>query len=77
MCDDFKCPYRTLYGNCSITACIKPNSQKQMEYDSNTMIILPQTIEDITFYNKQELFDWVISQQKMNKDPDYGVGRYS
>ena len=41
------------------------------------MIIFPQKIGDITFYNKQELFHWVISQQKMNKDPDYGRGNYS
>ena len=77
MCDDFKCPYRTLYGNCSITACIKPNLHNQVVYDLNTMIIFPQTIGDITFYSKQELINWIVSQQRMNKDADYGVGRYS
>ena len=77
MCDDFECPYRTLYGNCSITACIKSNLHNQVVYDPNTMIIFPQTIGDITFYSKQELINWIVSQQRMNKDPDYGVGKYS
>lgn len=41
------------------------------------MVIFPQTIGNITFYSKQELFEWVITQQKMNKYPDYGRGIYS
>ena len=77
MCDDFECPYITLYGNCSVTACIKPIFQNQVTYDTHTMIIFPQTIGNITFYSEQELVNWVISQKKMNKDTDYGVGRYS
>ena len=43
----------------------------------NNMIIFPQTIGDITFYNREELFDWVINQQIISKDPDYGIGKFS
>lgn len=77
-CDNFDCPYRTLYGNCSITACINHEQKEQTKYNSNNnMVIFPQIIGNITFYNKQELFEWVITQQKMNKNPDYGRGIYS
>lgn len=76
-CDNFDCPYRTLYGNCSVTACINHEQEKVVKYNSNNMVIFPQTIGDITFYSKKELFEWVITQQKMNKDPDYGRGIYS
>lgn len=29
-------------------------------------VIFPQTIGDITFYSKSELFEWVENQQKLN-----------
>lgn len=64
MCNNFSCPYRTLYGNCSITGCINHDSQ-------DNVIIFPQTIGNITFYNKHELFDYIISQQKNQ----YQIGR--
>lgn len=59
----------------------KTNGTKcyQVKYDDSfdKLIVFPQTIGDITFYNKTELFEWVINQQKMNKNPDYGRGIYS
>lgn len=76
-CDNFDCPYRTLYGNCSITACINHSYKELIHYDNNEAIMFPQTIGDITFHSKCELFNWIITQKKMNKDPDFGIGRYS
>ena len=69
-CNDFWCPNRNIYtGYCKLTA-ITHNEYKS--YNNNNMIIFPQTIGDITFYSKEELFNWVVMQQKMNKDLDYG-----
>ena len=78
-CNDFWCPNRNIYtGYCKLTACSKPITHNEYKsYNNNSMVIFPQTIGDITFYSKQELFNWVITQQKMNKDPDYGRGIYS
>lgn len=78
-CNDFWCPNRNIYtGYCKLTVCSKPiihNEDKSCS--NNNMVIFPQTIGDITFYSKQEMFEWVINQQKMNKDLDYGRGIYS
>ena len=78
-CNDFWCHNRNIYtGYCKLTACIKPITRNEYKsYNNNNMVIFPQTIGDITFYSKQELFNWVIAQQKMNKNPDYGRGIYS
>ena len=77
-CNDFWCPNRNIYtGYCKLTACSKPIIHNEDKCYSNNMVIFPQTIGDITFYSKQELFEWVITQQKMNKDLDYGRGIYS
>ena len=79
-CNDFWCPNRNIItGYCTITACIKPIQSQQILVNGNKnfIMIFPQTIGDVTFYSKGELMDWVITQQKMNKDPDFGVGRYS
>ena len=40
--------------------------EEPTEYDLN--IIFPQTIGDITFYDRHELIEWVINQQKLNKE---------
>lgn len=34
---------------------------------ADNTIIFPQTIGDITYYSKEELFEWVENQQKINK----------
>ena len=79
MCGDYSCPYRNSDGYCKITACVKSVQQciTNANIQNNEMIIFPQTIGDTTFNNKKELFEWVINQQKMNKDPDYGRGNFS
>lgn len=33
----------------------------------DNIIILPQTIGDMTFYSKAELFEWIENQQMLNK----------
>lgn len=79
-CNDFWCPNRNiLTGYCKITACNKPIQSQQVltNYNENTTIIFPQTIGDITFYSKGQLVDWVITQQRWNKDPDFGMGNYA
>lgn len=39
-----------------------PNKHK-----TDDVIMFPQTIGSITYYNKEELFKWVENQQAMNK----------
>lgn len=78
-CNDFWCPNRNIYsGYCKLTVCSKkPTIYNEDKSYNNSIIIFPQTIGDITFYSKQELFNWVITQQEVNKDPDYGIGNNS
>ncbi len=76
-CMDYECPYRTLYGYCSITACVKPiktNTVVLNNVDDKQVLIFPHTIGDITFYSKGQLIDWVITQQRWNKDANFGMG---
>lgn len=54
--------------------CHKPINEDETEYIdtpnkhiADNAIIFPQTIGDITFYSKGELFKWVENQQKINK----------
>ena len=77
MCNDYKCPYRTHYGYCSITACVKHITSQTIILDNvndKQVLIFPYTIGDITFYSKGQLIDWVITQQRWNKDDNFGVG---
>lgn len=37
-------------------------------YQLDHSLVLPQTIGDITFYNKKELIEWVKNQQELNKE---------
>ena len=71
------CEYANAFGYCQITACTK-YFQKQTIYleEDIDVIIFPQTIGDITFYSSKELMKWVEDQQKINKDPNYGVGNW-
>ena len=78
VCQDFHCPNIDSYtGICQLTACYKTMATQYVTLDTDNMIIFPQTIGDITFYNREELFDWVINQQRISKDPDYGIGKFS
>lgn len=40
----------------------EPNKHKE-----NNVIIFPQTIGNLTYYSKEDLFEWVITQQELNK----------
>lgn len=66
-------------GKCKLTACNKIKTQVYIvpEFKKADEIIFPQTIGDITFYNSKELIKWVEDQQKINKDPDYGIGNWA
>ena len=78
VCQDFHCPNIDPYtGMCKLTACYKTMVTQYIPLNMNNMITFPQTIGDITFYSREELFDWVINQQIINKDPDYGIGKFS
>ena len=70
MCGDYGCPYRNSNGYCSISACVKSVQQgiTNANIQDNGTIIFPQTIGDITFYNKKELIEWITNQQKINKE---------
>ena len=77
-CCDFGCPnINTHTGYCQLTACNKHPQNQVINIAENQMIIFPQTIGDVTFYSKGELVDWVITQQRWNKDPNFGVGNGS
>ena len=40
--------------------------EESTEYD--LCIIFPQTIGDITFYDRHELIEWITNQQKISKE---------
>lgn len=68
------CELANAYGCCQVTACSKYLQKNQMIYSEQ--ISFPQTIGDITFNNSKELIKWVEDHQKINKDPDYGIGNW-
>ena len=70
-CVDWSCPNRTYSGYCKLTAC---NRHIQFPYD---VMYFPIIISGITFYNKEQLINWIKDQQKMRKNEDYGRGIYS
>lgn len=45
----------------------KADCWKIGEINDNNTLIFPQTIGDITYYNKEELFEWVEKQQEFHK----------
>ena len=50
----------------SAATVIQLLTEQISDYKENSMI-LPQTIGNITFYNKADLFEWIEEQQKINK----------
>lgn len=71
------CETANAFGYCKVTACSKYFQKNQIIYSEQIdAIIFPQTIGDITFYSSKELIKWVKDQQKINKDPDYGIGNW-
>lgn len=72
------CELANAYGHCQVTACSKYLEKNQIIYSEQIDIInFPQTIGDITFNSSKELIKWVEDQQKINEDPDYGIGNWS
>ena len=73
------CESANAYGRCSITACSKYISllTQEAHSDPNSIITFPQTIGNITFYSNKELIKWVEDQQRINEDPNYGIGNWA
>ena len=74
------CENANAYGSCSITACSKyMELQIQKIYSElhDDIITFPQTIGNITFYTNKELIKWVEDQQRINEDPNYGIGNWA
>ena len=68
------CENANAYGACAITACSK---YIKLYSESNNIITFPQTIGNITFYTNKELIKWVEDQQRINEDPNYGIGNWA
>ena len=74
------CENANAYGRCSITACSKyMELQIQKIYSEvhDDIIAFPQTIGNITFYSNRQLIKWVEDQQRINEDPNYGIGNWA
>lgn len=73
------CENANAYGSCSVTtACSKNMKLVQVIYPkSNNIITFPQTIGNITFYTNKELIKWVEDRQRINEDPNYGIGNWA
>ena len=72
------CELSNAYGHCQVTACSKYLQVNQMiDSEQIDIIIFPRIIGKITFNNSKELIKWVEDQQKINEDPDYGIGNWS
>ena len=70
------CELANAFGYCQVTACTKYFQNQTVYLREIDAIIFPQTIGDITFYSSKELMKWVEDQQKINKDPNYGIGNW-
>ncbi len=71
------CELANAFGYCQVTACSKQFQNQTINLEKIDVIIFPQTIGDITFYSSKELMKWVEDQQKINKDPNYGIGNWA
>ena len=72
------CELANAYGYCQVTACSKYLQKNQIIYSEQIDTInFPQTIGNITFYTNKELIKWVEDQQRINEDPNYGIGNWS
>lgn len=69
------CELANAYGYCQVTACSKYLQKDQIIYSEQ--ISFPQTIGNITFNSSQELIKWVEDQQRINEDPNYGIGNWT
>lgn len=71
------CELANAFGYCKVSACSKQFQNQTIYLGEIDVIIFPQTIGDITFYSSKELMKWVENQQKINKDPNYGIGTWA
>ena len=44
-----------------------PDAIQDLQAYKDSAVILPHTIGEITFYDREELFEWVENQQRINK----------
>lgn len=49
-----------------VTTFIPDAIQNLQAYEDNT-VIFPQTIGNLTYYSKEDLFEWITTQQELNK----------
>ena len=77
-CNNFECSHINVYnGNCEVTGCSKGIYEERVYSNLNSDIItFPTKIGNVTFYTAGQLRSWVIEQQMMNSDRDYGCGRF-
>lgn len=81
-CSDYSCPYMGMFC-CTLTACIKSGYSTDTtlvpQFNETVVdsIVFPKTIGYMTFYSSKELIKWVEDQQKINEDPNYGIGNWA
>lgn len=56
--------YPELAGNAA--TAIQLLTERLADYEDNA-IVFPQTIGNLTYYSKADLFEWIITQQELNK----------
>lgn len=72
------CELANACGYCQVTACSKYLEKNKIIYSEQIDTInFPQTIGDITFNSSKELIKWVEDQQRINEDPNYGIGNWA
>ena len=49
-----------------VTTFVPDAIQNLQVYEDNT-VIFPQTIGNLTYYSKEDLFEWITTQQELNK----------
>lgn len=56
--------YPELAGNAA--TAIQLLTEHLADYEDNA-IVFPQTIGNLTYYSKEDLFEWITTQQELNK----------
>lgn len=46
---------------------LKQSFEFYVEENSDNTVIFPQTIGNLTYHSKEDLFEWVTTQQELNK----------
>mgnify|MGYP003308123451 CR=1 FL=1 len=50
----------------SAATAIQLLTERLSDYEDNA-IVFPQTIGNLTYYSKEDLFEWITTQQELNK----------